>query len=82
MFKIKFANANVLIIGHVNSRDMNYDYEILDNSQLTYYSPMLLFSTPLKHQKTFRFSDVFRGYRKASPGCNGLQKNHDSAQFL
>ena len=23
---------------------------------------------------TFRFSDVFRGYRKATPGCNGLIK--------
>ena len=27
---------------------------------------------PKKHQKTFRFSDVFRGYRKATAGCNGL----------
>ena len=34
MSKIKFANANVLFIGNSNSRDMNYDYEILDNSQL------------------------------------------------
>ena len=33
---------------------------------------MLLFYTPWKHQKTFRFSDVFRGYRKATPGCNRL----------
>ena len=24
-------------------------------------------------QKTFRFSDVFKGYRKATPGCNGLK---------
>ena len=31
---------------------------------------MLLFYTPWK-QKTFRFS-VFRGYRKATPGCNRL----------
>ena len=35
---------------------------------------MLLFYTLWKHQKTFRFSDVFRGYRKAAPGCNGLSK--------
>ena len=34
---------------------------------------MLLFYTPWKHQKTFSFSDVFRGYRKATPGCNGLR---------
>ena len=40
--------------------------------RLTLYRPMLLFHTPWKHQKTFRFSDVFRGYRKATPGCNGL----------
>ena len=33
---------------------------------------MLLSYTPWKHQKTFRFSDVFRGYRKVKPGCNGL----------
>ena len=41
---------------------------------LTHYSPMLLFYTPWKHRKTKRFSDVFRGYRKATPGCNGLNK--------
>ena len=40
---------------------------------LTHYSPVLLFNTPWKHQKTFRFSDVFRGYRKVTPGCNGLK---------
>ena len=28
--------------------------------------------TPGKYRKTFRFSDVFRGYRKATPDCNGL----------
>ena len=28
--------------------------------------------TPWKHQKTFRFSDVFRGYRNATLGWNGL----------
>ena len=33
---------------------------------------MLLFHTPWKHQKTYRFSDVFRGYRKATLDCNGL----------
>ena len=39
---------------------------------LTHYSPVLLFYTPWKHQKTFRFSDVFRGCRKATAGCNSL----------
>ena len=36
---------------------------------------MLLFYTPWKHQKTFTFADVFRGYRKATLGCNGLIVN-------
>ena len=40
---------------------------------LTHYSPVLVFYTPWKHQKIFRFSDIFRGYRKATPGCNGLR---------
>ena len=38
---------------------------------LTHYSPVLLFCTSWEHQKTFRFSNVCRGYRKATPGCNG-----------
>ena len=40
---------------------------------LTHCSPVLLIYTPWKHQKTFRFSDVFKGYRQAKPGCNGLK---------
>ena len=39
---------------------------------LTHYSPVLLFYTHWKDQKTSRFSDVFRGYRKATPGRNGF----------
>ena len=35
-------------------------------TDLTHYSPVLLFDTPWKDQKTFR------GYRKATPGCNGF----------
>ena len=31
------------------------------------------FLYPRKNQKTFMFSDVFRGYRKTTPGCNGLK---------
>ena len=31
------------------------------------------FSTPWKHQKTFRFSDVFRGYWQGALGTNGLK---------
>ena len=47
---------------------------------LTHYRRVLLFYTPWKHQKTQRFSDVFRWYRKATPGCNGLNKT--SGQLL
>ena len=47
----------------------------------TQYSSELLFYTPSKHQKTFRFSDVFRGYRKATPGCNGLFRDSTSYYF-
>ena len=39
-------------------------YSVQNCLQLTHYSPVLLFYNPCKHQKTFRFSDVFRGYRK------------------
>ena len=44
-------------------------------SILSHYSLVLLFYTSWKHQKTFRFSDVFRVYKKATPGCNGLISN-------
>ena len=33
-------------------------------SELIHYSLVLFFYTPRKHQKTFRFSDVFRGIEK------------------
>ena len=39
----------------------------------TIYTPVLLIYTPGKHQKTVRFSDVFRGYSQATPGCNKLK---------
>ena len=34
--------------------------------------PDVAFLYHLKTSETFRFSDIFRGYRKATPGCNGL----------
>ena len=42
-----------------------YDY-IFYFQSLTYLFPMYPFSIPWKHQKTLRFSDVFRGVEK---GC-------------
>ena len=50
--------------------------------KLTHYCPVLVFYTPWKHQKTFRFSDVFRGYRKATPSCNGLIRRLVFNDFL
>ena len=50
----------------------NVEFHI--NWILTHYSPVLLFYTHWKHQETFRFSDIFMGYRKATLGCNGLMK--------
>ena len=56
------------------------------NFWLTHYSPVLLFHTPWKYQKTFRFPDVFRGYRRATPGCNGLKlhkiKTHSFIYYI
>ena len=43
---------------------------------------MLLFYTPWKHQKTLRFSDVFWGYRKATPGCNGFNVLTEPSQQI
>ena len=44
--------------------------------------PGAAFYTPWKHQKTFRFFDGFRGYRKATPGCNMLKKTCISRSLI
>ena len=41
-------------------------------SSLTHLFPMHLFFIPWKHQKTLRFPDVFREYRKRALRINGL----------
>ena len=57
------------------------DHEIYLMTKASFYliltrcSLVWLFYALRKHQKTFRFSDVFRGNRKATPGCNGLMKH-------
>ena len=43
-------------------------------SNLTHLLPMHTFSTPWKHQKTFRYSDVFKGLRKSALRTNGLTR--------
>ena len=47
-------------------------YPRFKKSQINPSQLDIAFLYPWKHQKTFMFSDVFRGYRKATPGCNGL----------
>ena len=53
---------------------ISLEYESLNMlpmiSYLTHYSQVLLFYTPWKLK---RFSEVFRRYRKAKPGCKGLK---------
>ena len=44
----------------------------LQESKLTHFQPMFHFYIPRKHQKTFRFSDVFREYRSGTSVENGL----------
>ena len=56
----------------VLTKSMNISNLVI--ATLTHYNPLLLFYTPWKHQITFRFSDVFRGCRKETPGCHGLNQ--------
>ena len=52
---------------------------------LTHLFPMYPFSTPWKHQKTVRFSDVFRGKRRGTLETNGLMdltSNHVLKQSI
>ena len=79
----KISNRDTLI----RSLNFNFKYfcdqfpqgSLLDfggaifRKKLTHLFPMHPLSTPWKHQKTFRFSDVFRGYRKGALGTNGLK---------
>ena len=45
-------------------------------SELNPLQPSVAFLYPLKNQKTFSFYDVFRKYRKATPGYNGLSEQN------
>ena len=53
-------------------RDVALHLQSREPIALTHYSPVLLIYIPWKHQKTFRFPDVFRRYRKVTRDCNGL----------
>ena len=68
LFFLDFTNElNALLCNNV-SEGTTFNFSLI------HYCPVLLFYTPWKHQKIFRFSDVFRGYRKATLGCNGLKQ--------
>ena len=45
---------------YLNTATIFYNQVDSENPRLIHYNPVLLFYTPWKHQKTFRFSDVFR----------------------
>ena len=55
---VRLERVNILTVNHSN---------------LTHSVPMHTFSNPRKHQKTVRFSDVFRRQRKEELGTNGLR---------
>ena len=50
----------------------NVDFETA-SKKLNHSFSMYLFSIPEKHQKTVRFSDVFKGQRNGSLGTNVLR---------
>ena len=52
------------------------------NTNLTHFQPMFHFYTPWKHHKTFRFPDVFRGYRIGTLVKNGLMTLIWNAELL
>ena len=58
--------------------DTNINLLIPNNTitNLTYFLPMCHIYTPWKHQKTLRFSDIFRGYRSGTLVENGLIKTY------
>ena len=55
-------------------RKCKYYLKIFSNTiSINLLQPCVAFLYLWKHQKTLRFSDVFKGYRKATLGCNGLK---------
>ena len=69
---MRFLNESILNISRKVHKFSNINRD-LENS-LTHSFRMHPFSTPWKHQKTLRFSDVFRGWRKDALGTNRLIK--------
>ena len=71
-----------------NNNDWRYQILLIlsnvtsSNFRFIHCCAVLIFYTSWKHQKTQTFYDVFRGYRKASPDCNGLNFFMDGWQIL
>ena len=69
-----YSNINLI---KLLTKDFCYlDNRIIEVWCLTHHNLVLLLYTPWKNQKNFRFSSVFRRFRKATPGCNGLMRNY------
>ena len=51
-----------------------YIYRHTHTHTIFHFCSQYPFLTPGKHQKTLRFSDVFKGYRKGALGTNGYSK--------
>ena len=68
-----YCRNNFFTFTNVNIRILQWQFVSGSTRCFAHYSPLLLFYNPWKHQKTFRFSDVFRWRRKTTPGCNGLK---------
>ena len=71
-FILKNSSSKYRLFRRILASDTKITLGYNFGAPLTHYSPVLLTYTPWKYQKIFRSSDVFRGCRKATPGCNGL----------
>ena len=67
-----WTNYNFVVILGTSGLRGRCQISLLSLIEFNPLQPVLLFHTFWKHQKTFRFSDVFRRYRRATPDCNGL----------
>ena len=75
-FLIKFHHC------FTNKLFNKYESVIPVEALLTHSFPMQPLSTSWKHQKTVRFSDVFRGYKKGTFGTNGFKQERYFIKWL
>ena len=62
-FILKNSSSKYRLFRRIFASDTKITLGCNFGAPLTHYSPLLLTYTPWKYQKTFRFSDVFRGCR-------------------